>query len=82
MKEVYRMVDDRSKVTYNEAFKTYNRIAEMCGILKKEYGDIITLDEMFVAFKLMVGYDESDIWRLSHDDLYGYAPLIQVKDSD
>lgn len=76
------MVDDKTKLAYDEAFKTYNRIAEMHGIPKKEYGDIITLDEMFVAFKLMAGYDESDIWRLPHDDLYGYAPLAQVKDSD
>lgn len=76
------MVDDRSKTTYDEAFKTYNCLAEMCGIPKKEYGDIITLQEMFVAFKQSQGYDESDNWRFSHDDLYGYAPLVQVKGSE
>lgn len=76
------MVDGTTTPTYDDAFKTYNNIAEMCGIPKKEYGEIITSNEMFVALKLLLGYDESDICRHPYGDLYGYAPLAQDKGSD
>ena len=70
-------------LTYDEALEMYNNFAAASGLELKKHGDIITLNELYEIAKpvyatlgILV-----DNYKYVYGDYYGWAPLINNKES-